>query len=240
MQTTKTLTAILAVALIVAAGCCTAWTAAIRAAPAKAAQTHVRALATGDIEAALHSAAGAAAWAAKNTRSDKAQVVVLDTAISEARKSYAEVLVYAELELTDGSRDAGWYRLTLTRADRWRVVSVSEHLWSSGLRRPVSQRDHQEMAQDLEGYLSALSQGDHRGAVKRLCGPARRAHEQSEAAFKHLPVEDIGPVEVTPVWRRGNQAVCRAEYELDGRQVSVLVRFAKLGDGWRIAAVNQI
>lgn len=240
MQRTKTLAAILAFALIVAAGCYAAWTATVRAAPVKAAETYIRALAEGNTEAALQSSTGTAAWAVKNTRSDKARIVVLDTAVPEAGKDYAEVLVYAELELADGSRDAGWYRLTLTRTDRWRVVSVLERLWSSGPRRTVSRHDQQEMARSLEGYLSALAQGDHREAVRRLCGPARRAHEQGEGMFKHLPVENIGPVEVTPVWRRGNQAVCRAEYELDGRRVSVLVRYAKLGDGWRIAAVNQV
>lgn len=241
MKTTaKTLALVIAVTLIVTAGCYKAWTTAIRAAPAKAAQTYIQALATGDIDTALRTATGTAAWAAKNSHADKVQVVTLDTVVTEVRTNYAEVSVYAELQLADGSHDAGWYRLILVRSDQWRVVSVSENLWYSGIRRPVYEREQQEMVGTVEEYLSALTRGDHQEAVKRLCGPARRAHEQSEAVFKHLPAKSVGSVEVKPVWRRGNQTVCRAEYELDGRQVTVLVHLAKLSDGWRIAAISQI
>ncbi len=241
-QNRKMVTAIIAAtaAFSLIMGVYAIWTITVRAAPANAVKAYIYALAAGDTQVAMEASCGSAAWAANRTQVSPAEVTNMHTIVDEVGNGYAEARVYVELKLSDGSYDAGWYRLILCRDKEWQVIALQEYHWLSGVRRGVSGQDKKAMSEVFSTYLDLFKKGKHEEAAKHLCGSARRAHEQTEDSFRHLPVESIEKLEMNAVWQRGNQAVCRAEYQMDGRQVNVLVRFAKLADGWHIAAVDQL
>ena len=219
----------------------TVWKTLAAIGPAKAADAYIRALAAGDRKTALARSSGNAAWVAKNLQAEKADVVSLRAFVTELGKGYAEALIYAELKLGDGSRDAGWYRLALVQKGGWKVISAAEHPWVPGAKKIAAKKDVAAAKEVFASYLRLLSENKYAEAAKLLCGPARRAHERGAPALGVAPLfKRVGEIFLTPVWRKGNQMICRVAYEVDERRVDALVRFAKLGDGWHVLGVDQV
>jgi hypothetical protein len=90
-------------------------------------------------------------------------------------------------------------------------------------------------------YLQLLTQNRYQDAAKLLAGDARVAHESDTSALGKAPLfKYAGSVYLTPLWRRGDQMVARADYRIDGRAISAIVRFIQLGDGWHILSLDQV
>lgn len=219
----------------------TIWKTLAAIGPAKAADAYIRALAAGDRKTALACSSGSAAWVAgTSVNTAKAEVKRIRVSVPEIGRNYAEVLAYIELALSDGSRDAGWYRLILAREDEWKVVSVTDHPWAPGFLWFAPRQDTVAAEEVFNSYLRLLAENRYGEAARYLCGPARRAHEKGAAALGRAALfKETSDVTLVPVWKRGNQMVCRARYRVDGRLVEALVRFARLGDGWHISGIEQ-
>lgn len=199
---------------------------------------------SGDAERVGRLSTGSVAWRVKNAEQFvTAEAADIRISVPNVGNGWAEAQAFVELVLQDGSRDAGWYRLELIRKNNgWKVASASEVTpWPSGLWGFAGKRDAQETKETLASYLRNLAENRFQEAGKYLCGPARRAHERGAGVLEKASLfRHVESVNVAPVWRKGNMMACRAEYKIDGRQVSVLVRFLKLQDGWHILGVSQV
>ncbi len=218
------------------------WHSVATRGPEVATRAYVEALCLGSDAAAV--SAGEARFRAaalgEVSRADPVRVEARAVAVGE---DWAEVRIYVEVKLADGSDDAGWYRMAVVREDGvWKVVSFAKaDPWPSGSWPFASARDVSAAREAFAGYLEALAGNRYAGAARFLCGPARRAHEAGAAVLGKAPLFREAEVSsLVPVWRRGNLMACRAEYAVDGRQAKAVVRYAKLTDGWRILGVDQI
>ncbi len=214
----------------------------IRMAPGVAADAYIRALVTGDKQDALNVSSGSAAFNAQKATSS-ASVVNLNIEVTDVGPGWAEALVYPELALQDGSHDAGWYQADLIQQNgAWRVISLTEvQPWASGLWGFNSAQDVDAVSGVFTSYLQFLTQNRYQDASKLLAGDARVAQESDAPALGKAPLfKYAGGVHLTPLWRREDQMVCSAEYRIDGRAISTIVRFIRLGDGWHILNLDQV
>ena len=219
-----------------------AWKTYIRIDPAKAADTYIRVLVAGDKSGAQGVSSGAAAFNAQKATGN-ASVVNLNIEVTDVCPGWAEALAYTELALQDGSHDAGWYQADLIRTNNsWKVISLVEaQPWASGLRWFNSKQDVAAVSSVFTSYLKLLTQNRYQSAAKLLAGDARVAHESDAPALGKAPLfKYAGSVHLTSLWRRGNQMVCRADYRIDGRAISAIVRFIRLGDGWHMMSLDQM
>ena len=218
------------------------WKTYIRIAPGKAAEAYIRALITGDKAGALGVSSGAAAFNAQKATGG-AGVVKLNVEVTDVGPGWAEALAYTELALQDGSHDAGWYQVVLIQTNNsWKVISLTEaQPWASGLWGFNSKQDVAAVSSVFTSYLQLLTQNRYQSAAKLLAGDARVAHESDAPALGKAPLfKYTGSVHLTSLWRSGNQMVCRADYRIDGRAVSAIIRFIRLGDAWHILSLDQV
>lgn len=233
----------LVLAVLVATAGAGAWQHARRGGPARTAARFTEALCSGDARGAARLACGAALFRLRNSGPlPRAEVARLAVSVPRLGRNWAEAEVFAELVLQDGSRDAGWYRLELVREEAWKVASASEAgPWPRGLWPFAGREDAREAGEVFASYLRDLAAGRYAEAARHLCGPARRAHERGAAVLGKGPLfKKLSGPRLDPLWRRGDTMACRAEYEVDGRSVSVVVKFLKLGDGWHVLGVTQL
>jgi hypothetical protein len=220
----------------------TSWKTYIRLAPARATDTYVRALVTGDQKGALNSSSGSAAFNAKRVTGG-ASVVKLSEDVTDVGPGWAEALAYTELALADGSHDAGWYQADLIQSSgTWKVISLTKaQPWVSGSWGWATVQDVGTVSSVFTNYLQDLTQNRYQDAAKLLAGDARVAQESDAPALGKAPLfKFAGSVHLSPLWRRGDQMVARADYRIDGRAISAIVRFVCLGDGWHILSLDQI
>lgn len=216
------------------------WKAYSRAAPARAAEAYINALVRGDMKDALRLSSGSAALAAKKAVSSGAQISDIQISIPNMGRNWCEALAFVEVVLQDKSHDAGFYSIELFRDKEWKVISVCQASpWVSGLWGVTLKRDVKDAEDVLGSYLGMLAENQYQSAARLLCGQARLAHEKGAAALGKAPLfKSVGSVRLIPLWKRGNQMVCRASYKLDGKSVSTVVRFLRLRDGWHILQVS--
>jgi hypothetical protein len=218
------------------------WKTYIRIAPTKTADAYIRALVDGDKNSALNVSSGTAAFNAQKA-TGSAGVVKLSIEVTDVGPGWAEALAYAELALQDGSHDAGWYQVDLIQKDSaWKVISLTEaQPWASGLWEFNSKQDVSAVSSVFTSYLQLLTENRYLDAAKLLCGDARVAHESDSSALGRAPLFSYaGSVHLTPLWRRNDQMVFRADYRIDGMAISAIVRFLRLGDGWHILSLDQM
>lgn len=212
--------------------------------PRQVAETYIRALASGDVETALKSSSGSAAYAASRLRDSEITASVEDVSCSvdALGRGWARVLVAVELVLRDGSADLGWYSLDVVKIDKdWRVVSFRETGPElSGTSLLVSQADTNAAKRTFENYLTALTAGDFQGSAKYLVGPARRSHEAGAATLgRGAVIDKVEDLKGKPVWGKGNKITTVFAYKADGRDVSVMVELYRTKQGWKIVRVFQ-
>jgi hypothetical protein len=218
------------------------WKTYIRIAPGSATDAYIRAIVTGDKAGALKVSSGSAAFNAQKATSG-AGVVKLDVEVTDVGPGWAEALAYTELTLQDGSHDAGWYQVTLIQqSSAWKAISLAEaQPWASGLWGFNSKQDVDVVSSVFTSYLQLLTQNRYQDAAKLLAGDARVAQESDAPALGKAPLfKYAGSVHLTPLWRRNDQMVCRADYRIDGRAITAIVRFIRLGDGWHILSLDQV
>jgi hypothetical protein len=197
---------------------------------------------TGDKTGAQNVSSGSAAFNA-NKATGSAGVVKLDIEVTDVGPGWAEALAYTELALADGSHDAGWYQVDLIQSGgTWKVISLTEEQpWASGMWEFNSKQDVGAVTGVFTSYLQLLTQNRYQDAAKLLCGDARVAQESDTPALGKAPLfKYAGSVHLAPLWRRGDQMVCRADYRIDGKAISAIVWFLKLGDGWHILSLDQV
>lgn len=219
------------------------WESYIRLAPRRTTEAYIRYLVVGDKAGILNLSSGEAAFNAQKAAASGASVVKLSVEVTEAGREWAEALAYAELGLQDGSHDAGWYRVELIQTNHaWKVISITESQpWAAGPWCWISKQDVDAVSVVFTSYLQLLTQNRYQDAAKLLCGDARVAHEADAYALAKAPLfEYAGSVHLTPLWWRRDQIVCRADYRIDGRAISVIVRFIRLEDGWHILSLDQM
>jgi len=222
------------------------WKALASIPPRQAAETYIRALAAGDVETALKSSSGSAAYAASRLKGSEITANVEDVSCSVAAlgRGWARVLATVELTLQDGSVDVGWYSLDVVKAGQsWKVVSFRE----AGPEHEgtdiffTSQTDISATRQVFQDYLNALAAGDWQSAAKYLAGPARRIQEAGTATLgKGSVINKAEALTAEPVWGKGKEMMARFDYKVDGRNASVLVGFYRTGQGWKITRVLQL
>ena len=233
---------IVLVCLVIAVSSLAAWKTYVRIAPARAVDTYIRALAEGNQQGALGSSSGSAAFNARKA-TGSASVVKLEIEVTNVGPGWAEALAYTELALQDGSHDAGWYQVDLIQQNgAWEVISLTEtQPWVSGLWGFNSKQDVEAVTGVFTSYLQLLTRNRYQDAAKLLAGDAWAAHESDAAALGKAPLfKYAGSVHLTALWCRGDQMVCRADYRIDGRAISAIVRFLRLGDGWHILSLDQV
>ena len=143
-------------------------------------------------------------------------MVKLNIEVTDVGPGWAEALAYTELALADGSHDAGWYQADLIQSDgTWKVISLTEaEPWASGLWGFNSKQDVEAVTGVFTSYLQLLTQNRYQDAAKLFCGDARVAHESDAPALGKAPLfKYAGSVHLAPLWRRGDQMVCRADYQ---------------------------
>jgi hypothetical protein len=220
-----------------------AWKSYIGIAPARAVDTYVCDLVAGDQKEALSKSSGPASFDSNKATVIGASVVKLNVEIIDMGSGWAEALAYIELALQDGSHDAGWYQADLVWTNNsWKVISLSgAQPRASGLRWFNSKQDLAAASNVFTSYIQLLTQNRYQSAAKLLAGDARVAHESDAPALgKARLFKYAGSIHLTSLWRRGNQMVCRADYRIDGRAISAIVRFIRLGDGWHIMGLDQV
>lgn len=214
--------------------------------PRRAAAEYLCALARGDAAGAKDVSLGGAANAAaglKDSGVQAAQVVSARTFLSALGRDWALVEAEAELVLSDGTADVGWYSLELTKTDDgWKVIDfrlAPPRLAGVGL--PGWGKGTEEAASVFREYLSLLGQGKYMEAASLCVGPARAAQERQTPIVGKAPLfKEVGEASVRPLWRRGKYLALLAEYQADGRPVKVVALMCRTGEGWRIAGVSQV
>lgn len=219
----------------------TGWKAYSRATPARTAEAYISALVRGDPEEALRISSGSAALTAKKAVSSGAQIAKIQISIPSMSRSWCEALAFVEIILQDKSHDTGFYSIELFRDKEWKVISLRQASpWVSGLWGTASKKDVQDAEDVLNSYLQMLSKNQYRSAASLLCGQARQAHEKGDALLSKAPLfKSIENVRLAPLWKKGNQMVCRVRYEIDGRDVNAIVKYLRLKDGWHILQVSS-
>lgn len=217
------------------------WKAYSRATPARTAEAYISALVRGDPKDALQVSSGSAALAAKKAVNSGAQISDIQISVPTMGRNWCEALAFVEIVLQDKSHDAGFYSVELFRDKEWKVISVRQASpWVSGLWGVASKKDVKDAEDVLNSYLRMLSKNQYQSAARMLCGQARLSHEKGAAALGKAPLfKSVGDVHLVPLWKRGNQMVCRAGYEIDGRGVNAIVRFIRLQDGWHILQISS-
>lgn len=211
----------------------------------KATENYVRALATGNADTALKYSSGNAAFAVSRLKGSKVTAKVEDVSCSVGAlgRGWARVLATVELTLQDGSADACWYSMDVTKTGQgWKVVSIREvEPGLSGVSLYTKQADVEAAKQVFQQYLDALAAGDWQGAAKYLAGPARRSQEMGAAVIgKGVVIGKVVDLKVVPVWKREKNMLVRFGYQVESRDVSVLAGFFRTKQGWRIVKINQI
>lgn len=220
------------------------WRVSANIPPCKTAEAYIRALCSGDAEAALQNSSGGAAVTASRLKGSKviAQVEGVSCSVAALGREWARVRATVELTLQDGSADVGWYSLDTVKTDQdWKIVSfrgVEPEL--SGISLFVKQADTEAAKLVFQEYLDALAAGNGQGAAKYLAGPARRSQEMSAAALgKGAVIGKVEGLRVEPVWERGKKIVVRFNYNVDGRDVSVMTTLYRTRQGWKVVKIAQ-
>lgn len=232
------------VALVLAVAGFGVWRVLASAPPRRAAETYIRALAAGDVETALRSSSGSAAYTASRLKESEVTAKVEDISCSVAAlgRGWVGLLATVEVSLKDGSVDVGWYGLDMAKTGRgWKVVSfrqIDPEL--SGTALFMSRADAEAARQIFEEYMGALAAGDWQGAAKRLTGTARRSQEAGAAVLgKGAVIGKMEGLQAEPVWGQEKEMEVKFGYTVDGRDVSVLATFYRTGQGWKITRVLQ-
>jgi hypothetical protein len=173
------------------------WRVSAGVPPAKAAETYLRSIVSGDTDAALTVSTGSAAWAASRLKGSgvTAEVKEIGCSVAAQGRGWARVLATVELVLKDGSADVGWYSLDVVKNGRsWKVVSFQEtEPESTGTSSYVSRADVKEVEEVFRRYLDVLASGDMLGAAKFLADPARKSQEMGAAVLgKGAVIEKVG------------------------------------------------
>lgn len=220
-----------------------AWRLAVARGPEKVSEAYLRALASGDAEAAKSLSAGSAARAAARLegRGLQAGVRAVGCRAAALGSGWARVEASVELALSDGSADVGWYALDAVKtADGWRVVSFKETgPYTRGVTLPAGSSALKAAEGTFRGYLEALAAGDWAGAARFLAGPARADHEASAPVLgKGALFSSAGGLTSRAVYRRDRLLVAEHSYTVDGRNAAAVVCYWKTSQGWKITRVD--
>lgn len=212
------------------------------------AEQFIRYLAAHDIENAKTLASGSVLYnLSSKEKQDVPGAEITEISVQTLARStgWAELQTTAKLRLANGDTDITWYRLDMSNSDGiWKVYQAE-------LTGPIisGECDNNAKLEDMEAvktvfndYIQALA-GDSQKSVKYLAGPARRTQEMALGTLGKAPlIKSIGEPTLTPVtWNKKDILVCRADYTVDGRDVKVVVTFAKFDkDIWKIAEVASL
>jgi len=233
-----TLAVVLGVAIF---GC---WRLICERQPAKTAEAYIRAIASGDVDAALSVSSGSAAWSVSRLRGSgaSAQVERVECSAAALGRGWARVVAEVELTLQDGSADVGWYSVDVARTgEGWKAVAFREtepELSGAGV--VVSGLDAAGAEEVFRQYLDSLAAGNWQEAAKCLAGPARRSQEMSAPVLeKGALIGKAEDLRTEPVWKSGKKLLAKHYYIADGREVSVTAAYFKTKQGWKIVKVIQ-
>lgn len=152
------------------------------------------------------------------------------------RAARADVVV--EVELSDGTRDLHLHTVELVRlGDGWRVARVEQSLpLPAGDKAPP---DFEAAA--LEQYIRAVGRGDWAAAEAELVGAARAAHRAGVTALGPAGAglySEVTAPQIEVLAGDSRLVLAQASYRIDGRRVVVRVLFGRVGEGWRVAAIQ--
>ncbi len=158
----------------------------------------------------------------------------------------ALVSVTADIQKTDGTYDVAWYNiLLLKKKNGWKVTEVQPVSFLSGA---ISGRTGKLDTQPIDelkviftAYTNALAKNNWNKAGEYLVGQARTAHIMSKQILeKGRIIQKVKNLEMEPIWASKTDVIARASYNVDGRNVIVLIHFHRTAGGWRIAEINNI
>ncbi|MFX4261223.1 hypothetical protein ACOBQJ_03365 [Pelotomaculum propionicicum] len=152
--------------------------------------------------------------------------------------NWSEVVATTKTDI-NGDVDISWHRMSLSKTDGdWKVYkieAVGPQLIGSG---SISQDDVKSAEAVFNDYIKSLA-GNKQNSVQYLAGPARRSQEGSVVMLGSTPLfESVESASLTPLWQNKELLVCRADYMVDGRDVKVVVTFARLNT-WKIVEVSS-
>ncbi len=192
-----------------------------------------------DIENAKTLASGNVLYnlTSKENQDITAEILEISVQTLAESNNWAELCVTAKLKLANGDMDMTWCRLDMYNEGTWKVCHV-EFTRPSFLGKSASLKQEDMVAVEavFSDYMQALS-SDSRASIKYLVGTARRTQEMALEMLGDTPmVKNVENLSISPLWNGSDILVCRADYILDGRNVKVVVTFAKC-DTWKIARV---
>jgi len=93
----------------------------------------------------------------------------------------------------------------------------------------------------FRNYIECLTENSYEQAANYLVGPAKRAHLDTMQIFdgKGL-IKEFKGMSFRPLSAGEKTLVLQAEYEADGRRVSVITTLYLTVEGWRIYSVTQV
>ncbi|WP_338826353.1 hypothetical protein MTBGP_11650 [Moorella thermoacetica] len=211
--------------------------------PRHAAETYLRALASGDVAGAKEVSSGRAAETARKLEGKNlaAWIDEISTSVQAQGHGWARVKATVELTLADGTADVGWYELDVVKeAGGWKVMSFREDAPDlSGWSLLWGRTGDVEAAREVfAGYLDALAAGKWDEATKYLTGPAKKSMEASREVLGHGKIiGKVDDLQARLIWARGKKVMVGFSYKVDGRDVDLAAVFYQTKDGWKIIEI---
>lgn len=203
------------------------------------AEQFIRYLAAQDMQNAKTLAAGSVLYnLSKDQDVPAAEITEIKVQTLAESTDWAELQVTTKLILADGDTDITWYKLNMYNDGTWKVYQAE--LTGPNMAGANTMLGDMEVVETVfADYMKALA-ADIQKSIKYLAGPARRAQEMALDTLGNTRlVNEIGDLTITPLWYNNDILVCRMDYTLDGRDVKVVVTFAKC-DTWKIAKVTAL
>lgn len=164
----------------------------------------------------------------------------LTTTVEAHNGGLASTLSRVETKDGRNNADVHWFRLYLVDKGSWLVYRIEET-------DPVVKEAHIDSRavasaeKAFNSYVREVMNGGYEAAASYLIGRARNSHEQSANILALTPViKKIDNLEFQIVTGSKTELVLEADYQVDGRNVSVLVAFHRTLDGWKIYNIAQI
>lgn len=214
----------------------------------KNAEHFIRYLAAHDIENAKSLSSGSVLYnLSSKEKQDVPAAEITEISVQTLARStgWAELQITAKMKLANGDTDITWYRLDISNNDgSWKVyqAELTGPIISGECANNAKPEDLEAARTVFSDYTQALA-GDSQESAKYLAGPARRAQEMALGTLGKAPlIKNIGVPTLTPfMWNNKDILICRADYTVDGRDVKVVVTFARFDkDTWKIAKVASL
>lgn len=174
---------------------------------------------------------------------DKAHVVInLKTTTLSESNSWALVQAIVESVNPQNTISVHWYNLTLLKEDIWKIYKLEEidPLFAPGR---IEDKDVQEGEDIFAEFSRTLLEKHYQEAGTFLIGKAKNSHEQAATFLEDTVIAESKQVKINSAIALSgseNNLILRLDYQLDGRDLSVIVSYYRTSKGWKIYNVSQI